>query len=495
MTPQVIRNLSPRLLVQHERVPILKILRSLTWVQWALFFSGWLAWTFDAIDLFIIAFNTPHLQTLFHQHGIIPMAVAVSCSFLFRILGSFFFGILADRFGRKWLLVAILLFCSPVQFITAFVQDFMQFFALRIISGFAMGGIWGLAASPALENIPVDARGLASGVLQSGYAFAYIITSVLNLFLISNNHHTWRVLYQISAGIAALVAVIRAVIPESEAFLRAQAQKRARGERDGEGAESFGRKARLMLKKNWRLFVFASIMVAVTSTVVHASQDLYPTYLTTIKGFTTRESTLVAMLGSCGAITGSVIAGSASQFIGRRLTVIVFVLFGAAFIPLWIIPSTVVKLCIGTFWLQFGVQGAMGVMPILVAELSPPGFCATYLGLAYQAANFLAAGAGQIQTILAGARHLKKTTIVDGESKTVPGYVAGICIILGWAMMVTVKFSVIGQENHGSRFERDNSSSEEAFPATITSGPRQGSMEEEKYPSLTRVELDIFEKI
>jgi MFS transporter, SHS family, lactate transporter len=167
----------------------------------------------------------------------------------------------SDRFGRKWLLVAILLFCSLIQLSTGFVRTLAQFIALRSIFGFAMGGVWGLALSNALENLPVEARGFASGVLQQGYAVGYLISSLLNLFLVPDNPHSWRTLFWIASGITAIVAAIRAVIPESEAFLRAKAQRRAQDEKIGQ-TKMLAQQAGSMLKKNWKLCLIAVLVVA-----------------------------------------------------------------------------------------------------------------------------------------------------------------------------------------------------------------------------------------
>jgi SHS family lactate transporter-like MFS transporter len=172
------------------------------------------------------------------------------------------FGILSDRYGRKWPLVANLLLCSAVQLGTSFVQTFRQFLAVRTLFGIAMGGVWGLASSTALENLPVEARGLGSGVLQQGYAIGYLISAVLNLYIVPHTRHTWRTLFWTTSGISAFAATIRAFIPESEVFLRAKEQERALGGSTENKTKQFISQIRTMLKTHWRLCVYAILLMA-----------------------------------------------------------------------------------------------------------------------------------------------------------------------------------------------------------------------------------------
>jgi MFS transporter, SHS family, lactate transporter len=171
------------------------------------------------------------------------------------------FGILSDRFGRKWPLVINLLLCACLELGAGFVHTFSQFLALRSLFGIAMGGVWGLASSTALENLPVEVRGLASGVLQQGYAFGYLIAAVLNLRVVPHTSHTWRALFWAAAAISAFAAVVRAIVPESEVFLRAKAIERERGSSTGKKTRVFIRQAGGMLKKHWVLCVYAVLLM------------------------------------------------------------------------------------------------------------------------------------------------------------------------------------------------------------------------------------------
>jgi SHS family lactate transporter-like MFS transporter len=488
MVLQIFRNLvPPRQVLEGERTPLLKALFSLSWIQVAQLFSGWLAQTCDSIDIFNVATNAERFNKQFHQDKAIVMMIVVSLNSLFRIFGGILFGILSDRFGRKWPLVAILLSSSLLQLGTGFTQTIEEFLVLRCLSGLAMGGVWGISVSNALENLPVETRGLASGILGQGYALGCLISTVMNTYLVTDNPHTWRILFWIGSGMIALAAIVRAAIPESRAFLRANARKEAQM-RTGQGSKSIIREAGLVLKTNWKSCLICVAVVANVNAVVHGAQDLYPTYLLDTKGFTVLQATITAMVGSCGAIVGAVIAGTLSQVAGRRLTIVLFLLFGTSFIPLWMLPSTFAKLCAGVFWVQFGMQGAIGVIPIWLVELSPPGFCALFPGVIAQMGNLLGSGSGKMESILAGAKRLEKMIIVNGKSTEVPGYETAMCIILAIVIFASIKFLHFAAENHGSHFEARNATFEEGGH---TPHHLSDSLEEEKEPHMTVKHLNL----
>ncbi|KAI0295668.1 MFS general substrate transporter [Multifurca ochricompacta] len=463
MAPYFIRNLIPRREARDEnRRPLLQVLRSLTWVQWAQFFSGWLAWTCDAIDFFSVSLSVTRLQKQFHKDTASSITQAITMTLLFRSIGAVLFGILSDRYGRKWPLVINLLFCAVLELGCGFVNTFSQFLALRSLFGVAMGGIWGLASSTALENLPIEARGLGSGILQQGYACGYLFAACMNLRLVPHTSTTWRTLFWTTCGISTFAAFIRALVPESEVFLRAKALEREKGTSTEKKTRVFINQAGAMLKKHWLLCIYAVLLMTGFNFLSHGSQDLYPTYLQTTKGFDSYHSTVATIIGNCGAIAGGAIAGSVSQFIGRRLTIIIFVLIAGAFIPLWILPKGFGGLSAGAFLLQFGVQGAWGVIPIQLAEMSPPGFRATFPGVAYQLGNMISSASSQIEAT--GGDHMKTTIIKNGKLTIVPDYARVQGILIGTVAAYILFLTIIGPENHGAEFEaqgvafKDNSS-------------------------------------
>ncbi|KAF9458792.1 major facilitator superfamily domain-containing protein [Collybia nuda] len=453
MAPYFLKNLVPHREQRQAARPLLGVLLGLTWIQWAHFFTGWLAWTCDAIDFFSVSLSVKALETQFNRstHDI---TTAITLTLLFRSVGAILFGVFSDRFGRKWPLVFNLAIISVLQLGGGFVQTFKQFLAVRALFGIGMGGIWGLAASTALENLPVEARGLASGVLQQGYAVGYLLAACINLTLVPDTAQGWRSLFWTAAGISMFAAGVRAVLPESEYFLRAEAEERARGVSTAGKTRTFLKETKEMLKIHWMLCVYAVLLMTGFNFLSHGSQDLYPTYLQTSKNFSAHNATVATIIGNCGAIAGGVVAGLVSQYIGRRLTIVIFVCIVGAFIPLWILPSTFGALAAGAFCIQFGVQGAWGVIPIQLAEMSPPAFRATFPGVAYQLGNMVSSAASQIEAT--GGEQQRTTIIVDGKAKDVPDYakvrVQGILIgcVAAWVIVTTI----IGPEKHGSHFEK-----------------------------------------
>ncbi|KAJ3718118.1 carboxylic acid transporter [Lentinula guzmanii] len=463
-------NLVPKREKTEKRKPLLASLAELNLRQWAEFWTGWLAWSCDAIDFFSVSLSVTNLATQFGRDTT-SITQAITLTLLFRSVGAVLFGIISDRYGRKYPLVLNLLVVSVLELGAGFVQTYAQFLAVRSLFGIGMGGIWGLAASTALENLPVETRGLASGVLQQGYAVGYLIAAVINLTLVPEQPHSWRALFWCAAGISAFAAVIRLCLPESQIFLKAREDARRREAQSGhksgglQKTKIFFRETGKMLRHHWMLCIYAVLLMTGFNFLSHGSQDLFPTYIQTSKGFSAHDATVMTIIGNCGAIAGGGIAGWASQYLGRRFTIIVFVLITAAFIPLWILPSNFGGLAAGAFCIQFGVQGAWGVVPIQLAEMSPPAFRATFPGVAYQVGNMVSSASAQIEST--GGEHLKTTIAVPVSStnptgrKVVPDYatVQGILIgcVAGFLLLVTL----FGPENHGYEFEKHRAAFEE----------------------------------
>ncbi|EPQ50135.1 MFS general substrate transporter [Gloeophyllum trabeum ATCC 11539] len=460
MAPYFLRNLVPRKEQRAQGRPLLTVLATLSWVQWAHFFSGWLAWTCDAIDFFSVSLSVTNLAHQFDKPQK-DITTAITLTLLFRSLGAVIFGIISDRYGRKWPLFWNMLLVSVLSLGSGFVNTYPQFLAVRSLFGIGMGGVWGLAASTALENLPVEVRGLASGVVQQGYAVGYLIAAVVNLQLVPSVSAGWRSLFWTGAGVSAFAAFIRALLPESAYFLRAKEAERLHGthKTPKEKTRIFLRETKEMLKTHWLLCIYAILLMSGFNFLSHGSQDLYPTYLQTSKNFTPHNATVATIIGNCGAIAGGAIAGWLSQYIGRRLTIVIFVLLIGAFIPLWIIPSGFGALSAGAFCIQFGVQGAWGVIPIQLAEMSPPAFRATFPGVAYQLGNMVSSASAQIEAT--GGDNLRTTIIKNGQPTEVADYATVQGIFIGVVAAFVIVITIIGPENHGSHFEKHKAAFEE----------------------------------
>jgi len=434
--------------------PFFVALRTVTLIQWLQFFSGWLAWTCDAIDYFSVSLSVSALQDQFDR-STTAITTAITLTLLFRSAGAIIFGLISDRYGRKWPLVINLMFCCVFQIGTGFTQTYHQFLGVRALFGVAMGGVFGLAASTALENLPVEVRGVASGVLQEGYAVGYLIAAVISLFLVPEVSAGWRALFWTGAGISAFGALIRAVLPESEFFLKAKAVERARGVSTKGKTRVFVRETGKMLKRHWFLCVYAVLLMTGFNFLSHGSQDLYPTYMEKQKGFGAHDATVATIIGNVGAVAGGIFAGGISQYIGRRLTIMLCCLLVLVFIPLWTLPSTFSSLAAGAFCIQFGVQGAWGIIPILLNEMSPPAFRGFFPGVAYQLGNMISSASAQIEA--RGSANLQ--TLING--KEVPNYAKVQQILIGIVAAYVFIIVIFAPENRGSHFEKHKTAFEE----------------------------------
>ncbi|EIW74589.1 MFS general substrate transporter [Coniophora puteana RWD-64-598 SS2] len=451
MAPRFIRNLVPQREAKAGSRTLWQALKTVTFVQWLQLFTGWVAWSCDAIDFFSVSLTGTLLDKQFGKDNT-QLTTAITLTLLFRSIGAVLFGVMSDRFGRKWPLVINLSLVSVFSLATGFVQTFKQFLAVRALFGVAMGGIWGLAASTALENLPVEVRGLASGLLQEGYAVGYLFAAVVDLYLVPETGNNWRALFWTGSGISAFAAVLRAITPESEVFLRAKAIEKAKGTDTSKKTKIFVHETKEMLKQHWKLCIYAVLLMTGFNFLSHGSQDLYPIYLETSKGIGTRDATIATIIGNCGAIVGGAFAGWGSQYIGRRLTIVICCVLVGAFIPLWILPSGFSALAAGAFCIQIGVQGAWGVIPIFLAEISPPAFRATFPGVAYQLGNMVSSASSQIE-----ARGGDNFTLSNGQPNYAPVQGIFIGVVTAFVLLITI----VGPEKHAARFEKHKTAFEE----------------------------------
>jgi len=356
------------------------------------------------------------------------------------------FGVLADRFGRKWTLVGNLLLIAVFELGSGFCNTYEQFLAVRSLFGVAMGGIWGQAAATALENVPVAARGICSGILQQGYSFGYLLAAVIKLGVVPKSQYSWRALYFIGAGFSVLAAIVRACLPESQQFILARQEAKNNNLSSSAQSKAFGREIWMMLKTNWVRCIWAICIMTGFNFFSHGSQDLYPVYLQTTKGFTASNASKATIISNVGAIIGGTIAGYVSQYAGRRLAIIICLCYTACWIPLWILPDTFGGLAAGGFFIQSGVQGAWGVVPIYLGEISPPAFRASFGGLAYQLGNMASSAAAQIEATAGESLKLDGTTIPDYA--TIQAILIGA--VIAWMLLMTL----LGPESDGSHFEQ-----------------------------------------
>jgi SHS family lactate transporter-like MFS transporter len=392
------------------------------------FVACFLGWALDALDFFLVTFV---LVPIGHDFGesIPKVAFAITLTLMMRPIGALIFGWLGDRFGRRIPLMADIIFYSVMELLTAFAPNFTVFLILRALFGIGMGGEWGLGASLAMESLPTQARGLFSGILQQGYAVGYLLAALV--YWIVFPYFGWRGLFVAGALPAFLVIYIRAHVPESPVWQRERTEQKPR------------LKMSILIKQHGALFVYAALLMTAFNYMSHGTQDLYATYLQKQRGFNSDETSKIAIVYAFGMICGGTVVGHLSQTWGRRRVIILAAICGMLLIPLWIFSPSTALLIIGGFLIQFMVQGAWGVVPVHLNELSPPGFRGTFPGLAYQLGNFAAAYAAQQQAWL--AEHFRSA---NGQAN----YALTMALTTAVGLLAIIFLAAIGREERGKEF-------------------------------------------
>jgi MFS transporter, SHS family, lactate transporter len=410
-------------------VEAVRLFKSLDRVQRNTFIACFLGWTLDALDFFLLTFVFSSVGQEFGR-SIEQVTFAITVTLMMRPIGAFIFGWLGDRFGRRIPLMIDIVFYSVIELLTAFAPNFGTFLLLRALFGIGMGGEWGLGASLAMESLPTHTRGLFSGILQQGYAFGYLLAALV--YWIVFPHFGWRGLFVVGALPALLVIYIRAHVPESPVWERNRASGRIRRV-----------DLRRFLREHGSLLIYAALLMTAFNYMSHGTQDLYATYLQKQRGFNSDQTSRIAIIYAVGMICGGTVVGYLSQHWGRRRVIILSATFGMLLIPLWIFAPSTALLVVGGFLIQFMVQGAWGVVPVHLNELSPPDFRGTFPGLAYQLGNFAAAYAAQQQAWLA--------TNFFGTNEN-PNYALTMALVQCFVFLAIILLAAIGPEKHGREF-------------------------------------------
>jgi SHS family lactate transporter-like MFS transporter len=410
-------------------VEALRLFKSLNRAQRNTFIACFLGWTLDAFDFFLLTFVFSSVGQEFGR-SIEQVTFAITVTLMMRPIGAFIFGWLGDRIGRRIPLMIDIVFYSVIELLTAFAPNFGTFLLLRALFGIGMGGEWGLGASLAMESLPTHTRGLFSGILQQGYAFGYLLAALV--YWIVFPHFGWRGLFVVGALPALLVIYIRAHVPESPVWERDRASGRIRRV-----------DLRRFLQEHGSLLIYAALLMTAFNYMSHGTQDLYATYLQKQRGFNSDQTSRIAIIYAVGMICGGTVVGYLSQHWGRRRVIILSATFGMLLIPLWIFAPSTALLVVGGFLIQFMVQGAWGVVPVHLNELSPPDFRGTFPGLAYQLGNFAAAYAAQQQAWLA--------TNFFGANEN-PNYALTMALVQCFVFLAIILLAAIGPEKHGREF-------------------------------------------
>ena len=364
--------------------------RRLSSVQRNTFIACFLGWSLDAFDFFILVFCLNALSTQFHTK-VSDITEAIFLTLAMRPVGAFLFGMMADRFGRRPTLMINIISYSVFELASAFAPSLKFFLIMRALFGIAMGGEWGVGAALAFETLPAEGRGFFSGLLQEGYVVGYLFAALVygTLFPFIG----WRGMFVIGALPAFLVIYIRTKVEESPAWLQGRVSRQAETHLAKDIVAHLGS------------FLFLVVLMFAFNSFSHGTQDLYPTFLQKNHQFSPQTVGLIAIVYNIGALLGGILFGTWSERIGRRRAIVIAAILAIPVIPLWAYSHTVPMLALGGFLMQFMVQGAWGVVPAHLNELSPPAVRGTFPGFAYQLGNFLSSRNAVIQARLVEHRY------------------------------------------------------------------------------------------
>ncbi|MDB5976048.1 MAG: transporter [Nevskia sp.] len=351
------------------------------------FFASLAGWSLDAFDFFIFVLCLSAISDDFHVK-IHDVAFGISLTLAMRPLGALFFGWLAEKYGRRPILMLNVVSYSVFELASAFAPNLTTLLVLRALFGFAMGGEWGVGAALALETLPAKGRGFFSGLLQEGYVIGFLAASVVSRFAFE--YVGWRGMFIIGAMPALLVFYIRRNVPESPAWLAGQHAKRA----------SIG-ELWTVVRAHLPLLFYMILLMACFNAFSHGSQDLYKPFLLKQHGFTPQISDTLVIVMNVGALLGGIFFGAFSEKLGRKRTIALAALLALPMIPLWAFSATPVMLALGGFLMQFMVQGAWGIVPAHINELAPTAVRAILPGFAYQFGNFIMSLLSPIQAGIA----------------------------------------------------------------------------------------------
>jgi SHS family lactate transporter-like MFS transporter len=391
--------------------------------SWAALTASFLGWTLDAFDFFLVSLCLTAIAKDFGKSDT-AITFSILLTLAFRPVGAFLFGLIADRYGRRLPLMIDLIFYSVAEVATGFAPNLTIFLVLRALFGIGMGGEWGVGASLAMEKVPPRWRGVLSGLLQQGYSLGYLLAALVYLLVFPR--WGWRPLFFLGGLPALLALFVRFRVTESEVW-----EQTARKSWSHLGSTVLG---------HWRLFLYLVLLMTGMNLASHGTQDMYPTFLQRFWHFGAAQRSAITAISMVGAIAGGVTLGLLSDRFGRK-RIIAFSLFVAILVtPLWAYAPRVEWLVAGACLIQFCVQGAWGVIPAHLSELSPNAIRGFLPGFAYQCGASLAGSVGTFEALL--ANHMSYATAMAATAVSV--------------FALTIALALMGPEKRGIDFRHSH---------------------------------------
>lgn len=371
--------------------------------------AGFLGWTLDAFDFFILTFTLAAVAKDFNK-SIPEIALTLTASLAMRPVGAFIFGLMADRYGRKGPLMISIAFYSIIEVFSGLAPSYTIFLLLRLLYGIGMGGEWGVGASLVMESVSVKRRGFLSGLLQEGYAFGFLLAAAAYYFVFP--HFGWRAMFFVGGLPAILTFFIRSKVKETEAWKATKIldwKEYARA-----------------IRKHSKLFLYLILLMSMMNLISHGTQDLYPTFLQQQRHFNPHTTAVITMISMVGAILGGLLFGHLSDLYGRKKMMATAVILAIFIIPVWLLAGGSFWIAAGAFAMQFLVQGAWGIIPAHINELSPGALRGFFPGFAYQLGVLIASGIVYVEAVF--AEHFSYATSMEILAATV--LVLGAIVIL-----------------------------------------------------------------
>ena len=380
--------------------------------------AGFLGWTLDAFDFFVLTYVLVPVANDFRL-SVPDIALTLLATLAMRPVGAFVFGLMADRYGRRLPMALDVAFYTVVEVLSGLAPNYTAFFVLRLLYGIGMGGEWGVGASLAMESVPAKWRGTLSGLLQEGYAFGALLAGLA--YYVIFPRWGWRPLFFIGAVPAALTLIVLARVRETEAWRQSRTDWTT---------------YKNAMFRNWKLFLYLVLLMTMMNFMSHGTQDLYPTFLQRQRHFGARLTATTSMISMVGAILGGLAFGWYSDRQGRRRAMVTAALLAALLTPLWILAPSLFLVTLGAFLMQFMVQGAWGVIPAHINELSPGALRGFFPGFAYQLGVLCASSIGYVEAVV--GEHFSYTQSM--------GILAATVLLVGAAVIA------LGPEAHGVKF-------------------------------------------